>query len=333
MLLKDCIEIKNGKDYSHLSNGTIPVYGTGGIFKYVDKHLYDGTALLLPRKGSLNNVMYTENQKFWTVDTMFYAICKNKSINLKYLYYYLTLINIEKLDIGSTVPSMTTALYYSIDIPFPDRKTQDKIVAILSAIDNQLERNNKIVKRLQVLAQTIYSMIMCNPKTKIMLGDIASMYQPETITSDKFISNGQYPVYGAGGIIGFYNQYNHKESELMLSCRGVCGKIEMSLPYSFIIGNQMVIKVKDEKIKYFLYNYLLNADLSKVGTGSVQKQITRTNLEKIPIMLPPTNIIYQYADILSNIYDMKMNTIIETNNLDMLKKYLLPLLVTGQLSI
>ena len=45
MLLKDCIEIKNGKDYSHLADGNIPVYGTGGIFKYVNKYLYDNSAL------------------------------------------------------------------------------------------------------------------------------------------------------------------------------------------------------------------------------------------------------------------------------------------------
>jgi type I restriction enzyme S subunit len=157
MLLKDCIEIKNGKDYSDLSDGNIPVYGTGGIFKYVDKYIYDGSALLLPRKGSLNNVMYTENKKFWTVDTMFYAISKNECVNLKYLYYYLTLLDIARMDVGSTVPSMTTSLYYQIDVPFPDRKTQDKIAEILSGIDEQINRNNEIVKKLQVLAQTTYS--------------------------------------------------------------------------------------------------------------------------------------------------------------------------------
>lgn len=157
MLLKDCIEIKNGKDYSNLSKGDIPVYGTGGVFKYVDHYLYDGSALLLPRKGSLNNVMYIEQGKFWTVDTMFYAICKNNEVNLKYIYYYLTLFNISKLDVGSTVPSMTTSLYYQIDIPLPNIQTQNKIVEVLSNIDSQINRNNHISKSLQVLAQTTYS--------------------------------------------------------------------------------------------------------------------------------------------------------------------------------
>ena len=174
---------------------------------------------------------------------------------------------------------------------------------------------------------------MCNPKKIISLENIADMYQPETITSDKFVKNGLYPVYGAGGIIGFYDEYNHENSELMLSCRGVCGKVEISLPKSFIIGNQMIIKVKDERMKYFLYNYLLNCDFTRVETGSVQKQITRSNLEKMTILLPPPEVIFEQYDLLKSIYDMKTKIVLETEKLNKLKQQILPLLINGQLSV
>ena len=56
VLLKDLLEIKNGRDYKHLNKGSVPVYGTGGIITYVDSYLYKGESILLPRKGTLDNI-------------------------------------------------------------------------------------------------------------------------------------------------------------------------------------------------------------------------------------------------------------------------------------
>ena len=154
--LKELITIKNGKDYKHLTNGSIPVIGTGGIMLYVDKALYNKEAILLPRKGTLNNIMYMD-KPFWTVDTMFYAIPNYKKINIKYLYYHLSLMNFDRYDTGSTIPSMTSSLYYSLTVDLPSLEIQGRIASILSSIDAQIERSNTIVKRLQVLAQAIYT--------------------------------------------------------------------------------------------------------------------------------------------------------------------------------
>lgn len=71
--LEELIEIKYGKDHKDLPNGIVPVYGSGGIMRYVDKALYDKESVLIPRKGSLNNIIYIDTP-FWSVDTMFYTI-------------------------------------------------------------------------------------------------------------------------------------------------------------------------------------------------------------------------------------------------------------------
>ena len=75
--LKDLLEIKNGRDYKHLSKGNIPVYGSGGLMTSVDKSLYIGESILLPRKGTLSNIQYV-NEEFWTVDTIYYSIIDKK---------------------------------------------------------------------------------------------------------------------------------------------------------------------------------------------------------------------------------------------------------------
>lgn len=154
--LKDLLLIKNGSDYKHLPADDIPVIGTGGVMLYVNKFLYDKEAILLPRKGSLNNIMYI-NKPFWTVDTMFYAIPNSKIVNAIFLYYRLKLFDFTKYDVGSTIPSMTASLYYSLSIDLPPLEIQNKIASILSSIDVQIERNSLMVKKLQVLTQSIYS--------------------------------------------------------------------------------------------------------------------------------------------------------------------------------
>jgi type I restriction enzyme, S subunit len=86
--LAEVLEVKYGKDHKYLMNGNIPVYGSGGIMRYVDTAIYDDESILIPRKGSLNNIFY-ENKPFWTVDTMFWSKI-NKSLAFpKFLFYLL----------------------------------------------------------------------------------------------------------------------------------------------------------------------------------------------------------------------------------------------------
>ena len=75
-LLKELISVNYGKDHKKApDDGNIPVYGSGGLMRKCNKSLFSGEAVLIPRKGSLNNIMYVD-ETFWTVDTMFYATMK-----------------------------------------------------------------------------------------------------------------------------------------------------------------------------------------------------------------------------------------------------------------
>ncbi len=65
--LNELITVKYGKDHKKLADGTIPVFGSGGIMRHVDIALYCGESVLIPRKGTLSNVIYV-NQPFWSVD-------------------------------------------------------------------------------------------------------------------------------------------------------------------------------------------------------------------------------------------------------------------------
>lgn len=152
--IKDLITIHNGTKYNHLNDGSIPVYGSGGIMCFVDNFLYEGEAVLLPRKGTLNNIMYT-NSKIWTVDTMYYATT-NSLVLPYYLYCYLSLLDLTHLDSGSTLPSMTKASYNEIEVQLPEIKVQHKVADVISTIDKKIELNNKINTELEAMAKLIY---------------------------------------------------------------------------------------------------------------------------------------------------------------------------------
>ena len=130
----EILKIKNGSDYKKFNLGDIPVYGSGGIINYIDTYIYDKESVLIPRKGSIGNLFYVE-KPFWTVDTIFYTIINKEIVIPKYLYYYLSKLNLEKLNTAGGVPSLTQAVLNKIIIPLPPLEEQQRIVEILDRFD------------------------------------------------------------------------------------------------------------------------------------------------------------------------------------------------------
>lgn len=121
------------------------------------------------------------------------------------------------------------------------------------------------------------------------LGDVCELYQPKTISSKEMVDDGNYPVFGANGIIGKYDKYNHEEPQLLITCRGAtCGSINISEPKSWINGNAMVVRPKDNSLslKFIEYLFLGGIDISKTITGAAQPQITRQSLSPVLISYP-----------------------------------------------
>lgn len=115
--ITDILDIKYGKDHKSLKEGDIPVFGTGGIMRYVNKGLHSGETVLIPRKGSLNNIMLF-NGTFWTIDTMFFTIPKEENV-AKIAYHFLKRQDMYSYNIGAAVPSMTINILHSMKLLLP----------------------------------------------------------------------------------------------------------------------------------------------------------------------------------------------------------------------
>lgn len=120
------------------------------------------------------------------------------------------------------------------------------------------------------------------------LGSIADLYQPQTISKSQMTLDGEYLVFGANGVIGRYDQFNHEDSEVIVTCRGAsCGSISITPEQAWITGNAMVIRVDESKVlKPYIYYYLKNSDLNSVISGGAQPQITRQPISAFKILFP-----------------------------------------------
>ena len=132
--LGEVCRIKNGRDYKHLGEGKVPVYGSGGIMKFVDEYVYDKPTVLIPRKGSLSNLFYVDTP-FWNVDTIFYTEIDSNQICPKFLFHFLATQKLEKLNMAGGVPSLTQTTLNKLPIPLPPLSEQQRIVEILDKFD------------------------------------------------------------------------------------------------------------------------------------------------------------------------------------------------------
>jgi len=136
----------------------------------------------------------------------------------------------------------------------------------------------------------------------VELGKVCEVYQPKTISQKEMKEDGEYLVFGANGIIGRFNKYNHEKAEVLITCRGAtCGTVNMSEPKSWITGNAMVIKPKDNNFnKKYLFYLLKHSIITSTISGSAQPQITRQDLSPFKIPFPPIEIQEQIVAELDN---------------------------------
>ena len=248
----------------------------------------------------------------------------DESIVLKsYLFYYLRsqreiLLSKGK---GATQQNISQTLLKSWAIPCPPIDEQHKIVELLEDHFSRLDAAIADVKQAKLKAAKFRRSFIHDMTTSIegseVMGilDICDVYQPKTISTKELIPDGEFPVYGANGQIGFYDKFNHEESEVTVTCRGAtCGTVNVIPAMSWITGNAMVFRPKDSRIqKGFLEYVLRGMDWTPVITGTAQPQITRTSIQDVFVNVPS-------PDIQNNIYMKLESSLTQVTNAALLSE-------------
>lgn len=164
--LQFLVKFRSGQDYKHVDDpaGSVPVYGSGGIFASASDYLYDGESVLFGRKGTIDRPAYVCG-KFWTVDTMFYTELR-EGVSGRWLYYWATTIPFGLYSTDTALPSMTSSVLGRIKAPlvphvqqcaiadYLDRETGE-IDTMLAALDELTETLR--LRRVQVIQSAVRS--------------------------------------------------------------------------------------------------------------------------------------------------------------------------------
>ena len=220
------------------------------------------------------------------------SIVVNDNNDNEFVYYaiqsafprYLSSIAVQ------AVPIISKSAFELLPNNRPYLQEQKKIGKFLSLLDERIATQNKIIDKLQSLIKGLrVRLIQIENGNIVHLGEIAQIYQPQTISSTELTEDG-FLVYGANGIIGKYKEYNHKTEQICITCRGnTCGMVNYTKPMSWITGNAMVINTdehQDKVCKRYLYHYLSAYNFNSIISGSGQPQIVRTPLEQLKLPLP-----------------------------------------------
>jgi type I restriction enzyme S subunit len=143
--LCELVSIKYGKNQKNVQseNGTVPIYGTGGLMGYATQALYDKPSVLIGRKGTINKVRYVDHP-FWTVDTLFYTEVNEDIVIPKYLYYLMSLLDLDAYNEGTTIPSLRTETLNRLEFNIPDVDDQKRVLSVLEPIDIKIQNNKEI---------------------------------------------------------------------------------------------------------------------------------------------------------------------------------------------
>lgn len=317
--------------------------------KTVADYLVNPNDIFISRAGSVGVSVLVKDAPYKSVFASYLIrIRPTKKIDAKYLSLFLQSPHywnqVTELSSGIALANINATKIQSMTLPLPSIDEQHKIVELLEDHLSRLDAALADVKQAKLKAAQfrrafIHEMTTAIEGSEVMgILDICDVYQPKTISTKELIPDGEFPVYGANGQIGFYDKFNHEESEVTVTCRGAtCGTVNVIPAMSWITGNAMVFRPKDNRIqKGFLEYVLRGMDWTPVITGTAQPQITRTSIQDVFISVPSPDIQNDVYMKLESSLTQVTNAALLAEKIEMqatsLRRSLLQAAFTGQLT-
>lgn len=315
------VSINNGRDYKHVqSEDGYPVIGSGGQFAFASDYLYDGEVILLGRKGTIDKPRYF-NGKFWTVDTMFYAIPNQKCI-AKYMYYQALTIPFSLYSTDTALPSMTQTDLGNHLMCFPPTFEQRAIISYIDhkvgKIDALISEKEKMVEDLKayrssLITETVTKGLNKDVKMKdsgvewigkmpqnwklLKLKRIVNLKSGTSLTSDRILDEGKYQVFGGNGPRGYIDDYTNEGNFVLIGRQGaLCGNINYANGKFWATEHAIICYPLKEIDTIWLGETLRAMNLNQYSISAAQPGLA---VERINELLIPTPSISEQKEISS----------------------------------
>ena len=149
--LGDAVSFEYGKSLpaAQRTGGSVPVCGSNGVVGYHDESLVRGPGIVVGRKGSVGAVTWMTGD-FWAIDTTYY-VNPTKLVDLRWLYYAISDLRLEKLNEATGVPGLNRATATRLCFQLPPLVEQRRIAAILSSVDEAIEKTHAVIDQVKVV--------------------------------------------------------------------------------------------------------------------------------------------------------------------------------------
>lgn len=341
--LSDLATIKYGKNQKKVlsDSGTVPIFGTGGLMGFATTSLYDKPSVLIGRKGTIGKVKYVE-QPFWTVDTLFYTIINTDLVIPKYLFYVMSLIDLNNYNEGTTIPSLRTETLNRLEFDIPDLEEQRKILSCLNPIDEKIELNNAINNNLEQQADALYQTFF-SPKS-VTQGKIVTLDEYCSIFTGKknanaSVNGGKYKFFTCAPEALQIDSYIFDGNAIIVSGNGAytgrtrfySGKFDL---YQRTYACTLLDNVNPDFI--FPLYWFVKLELSKKimgGTrGSAIPYIVMNDLAKFEFIYNE-EMFANYTPLFKSLTEAIQANEFESENLAQIRDSLLPKLMSGELDV
>ena len=298
--LGEVCELINGKNQSEVANpsGKYPIYGSGGVMGRADDFRCPAGCTIIGRKGSINNPLYV-TEPFWNVDTA-YALSPT-GVESKFLYYFCLSFDFSKLDCGTTIPSLTSAIVKDVDIPIPPLAEQKRIVAKIDAAFEKIDKLKANAERNLANAKELFQSALeeaMRPKkgwVEKRLGEVCEILDSKRkpITKKDRVA-GPIPYYGATSVQDHVRDYIFDEPLVLLGEDGAKWGAGDKSAYmiegkSWVNNHAHVLRPMPSLLRPWLTYYLVASDLSEFISGTTVPKLNQERMRSIPIPMPPVS--------------------------------------------
>ena len=331
IFLGDIVQFKNGKKRP-LAEGDIPVYGGNGILGYTN--IGNHTAcIIIGRVGAYCGNVFYEPQRCWISDNAIAALPKNNT-DILFLYYLLKQLNLNKRHIGTSQPLLTQEILNHIPCVVPDIRIQKQIAGICRVLDEKIQVNQKINETLQQQAQAIYtSVFAANAGSDWQQGHLSDLITVKYGKGHKKLADGDYPVYGSGGIMRYAERPLYDKESVLIPGKGTLNNVMYVNEPFWAVDTMFYTEMKFPDLAKFVFHFVKSKDLASLNAGSAVPSMTTDILNAMELSIPDMDTLRRFEDIVAPMYKTMEHSRKESKKLAALLDTLLPRLMSGEVDV
>ena len=322
----------------------------------LSKYVLKEGDIVFSRVGSVDRCSYVDAaHDGWMFSGRCLRVRPNTEVDPLYLYYFFCLEDtkqfVRNIAVGATMPSINTKLLGEVEVAYPSQTEQQKIVALLSALDDKIEINQKINDNLQQQAAALFANFYDQAETEVGFTEMIQILGGGTPkTGESSYWNGDIPFFTPKDVgfpytlttektiteegLAHSNSRLYPINTVFVTARGTVGKV--GLPGVPMAMNQSCYAlVGKDTHQLLVYFYTLKAvdRLKHKASGAVFDAITTRDFEAENIMKLSDDDTKAFLDVAEPIYQAVLNNSIENLRLSELRDSLLPKLMNGEIDV